>query len=143
MEPLLIILLPGVLGGILLALLFSRLRTEVQPGADRERLEPPSIGMINMAHIRVNGLGGLGMVAMSIVVAIFVPRIRLTMVLALVLGTAMAALLIAWRRRGGPLPSGNDPGAHSMLMLETPPAATKGDSDAIRTRHDLAVLPVR
>jgi hypothetical protein len=83
-----------------------------------------------MARIRVAGLGGLGMVAMSVVVTIFVPRIRLTMAIGLLLGAALAAVLIARRRRAGPLPSSSQrPGAHSMLSIEPPPAAAAGESD--------------
>ena len=66
-------------------------------------LPPPSPHMINMARIRVSGVGGLGMVAMSVVVAAFVPSIRLSMAIAFVLGLALAAVLIAFRRRKGPL----------------------------------------
>ena len=123
MEPLLIILVPGVLGGILVALVFFRFaRVPAQPSTMTERLEPPSTGMINMARIRVAGSGGLGMVAMSIVVAIFVPRIRVTMAVAFVLGCVMAAVLVAIRRRDGESPSDIEPGAHALLPLETPNA---------------------
>ena len=52
---------------------------------------------------------------MAVTVAIFVPRIRLTMLIALVLGAAMSAVLIA-RRRKGPLPSSSEhAGAHSLF----------------------------
>jgi hypothetical protein len=60
------------------------------------------------------------MVAMSIVVAAFVPSIRLSMAIAFILGTGLAVVLIAVRRRQGPLPSGKNPGAHMMLPLEPP-----------------------
>jgi hypothetical protein len=113
MEPLIIIVVPGILGGILLAILLSRTHVPEKPGAD-SRLEPMSTSMINMSRIRVSGVGGLGMVAMAVVVAIFEPRIRLTMVIALVLGAVMAGVMIAMRRRKGAL-STNRPGAHTML----------------------------
>ena len=122
MEPLLVIIVPGILGGILFAFLFSRFGGAPDDSGDA-RLRPPSTGMINMARIRVAGFGGLGMVAMAITVAIFVPRIRLTMALALVLGGAMAAALIAFRRRQGPLGSHIDPGAHSMFPMTESSAA--------------------
>jgi len=66
-------------------------------------LLPPSTDMINMARIRVAGVGGLGMVAMSLVVAAFVPSIRFSMAIACALGVVLAAVLIAFRRRKGPL----------------------------------------
>jgi hypothetical protein len=115
MEPLLI-LVPGVLGGIAVALLVFRLDFGA---AGRRRLEPPSAGLINIARIRVDGIGGLGMVAMAVTVAIFVPAIRFAMATALVSGAALAAILIARRRSRGPLPSANDtPGANAVLDIE-------------------------
>jgi hypothetical protein len=114
MEPLIFVLVPGLLGGIVVALIVWRLR--FGQDAVRRRLEPPSPGHINMAHIRVDGVGGLGMVAMAVTVAIFVPGIRFAMATALISGIAFAAVLIALRRRNGPLSSGNDhPGAHSIF----------------------------
>ena len=113
MEPLFFIVVPGILGGILLAILLSRTHVPERPGAE-SALEPMSTSMINMARIRVSGVGGLGMVAMAVVVAIFVPRIRLTMVIALVLGSVMAAVMIARRRKEGAL-SHSEPGAHTFL----------------------------
>ena len=115
MEPFLIIIVPGLIGGLVFALLFARLHGG--PDASNEtRLDPPSTNLINMARIRVAGMGGLGMLAMSVVVAIFVPRIRFTMAIALVLGAALAGGLIALRRQLGPWSSnGQHPGAHSML----------------------------
>jgi hypothetical protein len=62
------------------------------------------------------------MVAMAITVAIFVPRIRFSMAVAMLLGGVFAAALIAYRRRQGPLGSTTTPGAHSMFPMETPTA---------------------
>jgi hypothetical protein len=75
--------------------------------------------LINMARIRVDGFGGLGLFAMALAVAMFVPRIRVEMGIALILGVLLAAALILLRRRRGPLTSTNDhPGAHLMFDLE-------------------------
>lgn len=118
MEPLLIIVVPGVIGGLILALCMTRVRRHPDPAAVAGRLAPPSPGLINMARIRIDGVGGLGMVAMAISVAIFVPRIRTTMALALILGIGLAALMIA-RRRRGPLPSSSEhEGAHSTIFSD-------------------------
>ncbi len=68
-------------------------------------LPPPSPALINMAHIPVEGVGGLGLVAAVIVVAIWDPAIRVLMMVAAALGTVLAAGLIALRRRV-PLTSG-------------------------------------
>jgi hypothetical protein len=122
MEPLLIILVPGVLGGIVVSLFIVRLRLGSGVAAPERRLDPPSPGLINMAHIRVEGIGGLGMFAMAVAVAMFEPRIRLAMATALLLGIALGAVLIALRRRTGPLSSGShDRGAHSMLPIDDAP----------------------
>lgn len=145
MEPLLIIVIAGLLGGLVFALLFIRLGGGPDGGSGDARLEPPSTNIINMARIRVAGVGGLGMVAMAITVAIFVPRIRLTMAIALLLGAALAAVLIKLRRRHGPLGSSNHPGAHSMLLIDTtPPAAPGARRPSSRGQgQELAVIPAK
>ncbi len=142
MEPLLIIILPGILGGIALAILMMRF--PVRPGREgtESHLDAPSTNIINMARIRIVGVGGLGMVAMAAVVAIFVPRIRSTMILAFVLGVVFATTLIALRRRKGPLSSSNDPGAHTMLPLGTSaPRSSERDPSAPYSPQELAVAP--
>src|SRR6476620_2448565 len=99
MEPLLIILIPGLLGGLALALLIAATRRRpVFPVVSR-RLEAPDPSLINMAHIRVEGIGGLGLVAAVVAVAITDPRIRLAIVIAAILGSGLALLLIALHRR--------------------------------------------
>ena len=113
------ILIPGLIGGVIVALLLLRFRTATPDPPERSRLEPPTPGLINMARIRVDGFGGLGLFAMALAVATFVPRIRAEMSIALVLGIVLAATLILLRRRRGPLTSSSDhPGAHTMFELE-------------------------
>ena len=123
MEPLLIILIPGLVGGLVLALLIAfkgavnrpRTPTIVVP----RRLESPSPSLINMANIRIEGLGGLGMVAAVVAVAVADPRIRLATIAAAVLGAGLALVLIAMRRRTGALPSGGDgPQDHLTLSID-------------------------
>ena len=120
MTPLLLILVPGVFGGVLLALLIARVRIRQQPHPSKP-LAAPSPGHINMAHIRIEGVGGLGMVAMAVTVAIGEPHIRMAMAIAVLLGVPFAVALIAWRRRTDAADDGT-PGAHSMLPLGTQPA---------------------
>ena len=117
MEPLLIILVPGVVGGIVLAVLLATRRIALRNGGDR-RLAPPSPSLINMAHIPVEGGGGLGIVAAVIAVALADPRIRVAIGIAALFGAGFALLLIMLRRDRGPLVSGgDDSGPHSMLGL--------------------------
>jgi hypothetical protein len=57
--------------------------------------------MINMAHIRVAGIGGLGMVAVCGVIAIYVPEIRYAISIGIALGAALAA--VVFTRSGAPV----------------------------------------
>ena len=127
MEPLLIILIPGILGGLVLSLLIARNRRGTPATFVSKPLEAPSPALINMAHIKVEGLGGLGLVAAVTAVAIADPRIRLAMIIALVLGGGLAFFLITMRRRTGAMPSsGEGPEDRSMLHL---------GADSRRTNH--------
>ena len=131
METLLLVLLPGVLGGVLLALAIALRPSRVQKTVVSRRLEAPSPALINMAHIRVEGLGGLGLVAAVIAVAIADSRIRMAILIAAVLGTVVGLALIAMRRRTGALPSGgNGPEDRSLLHLDAGTPATSRDDAA-------------
>jgi len=116
MEPLLIILIPGVFGGLFVSLLIARNRRGTPPTFVPRRLELPSPSLINMSSIKVEGLGGLGMVAAVIAVAIADPRIRLAILAAMILGGALAVLLIARRRREADR-SESGPGGDSLLHI--------------------------
>jgi hypothetical protein len=119
MDPLLIILIPGLFGGLVLALLIAATRRGSAPTFVPRRLAAPSPTLINMAHIRVEGVGGLGMVGAVAIVAATDPRIGLATIMALVLGGGLALVLIAMRRRTGSLPSAGDgPEDRSVLHLE-------------------------
>lgn len=131
MEPLLVILLPGLLGGLVVALLIALRPGRTSSTFVPRRLEPPSPALINMAHIRIEGLGGLGMVAAVVAVAIADSRIRGAIVLAAVLGLGVALALIAIRRRTGALPSGGDgPDDRSLLHLNPRSRSAAGDDAA-------------
>jgi len=119
MDPLLIILIPGLFGGLVLALLIAATRRGTAATFVPKRLASPSPSLINMANIRVEGIGGLGMVAAIVIVAVTDSRIRLATIIALVLGGGLAVMLIAMRRRTGSLPSvGDGPNDRSVLHLE-------------------------
>jgi len=119
MEPLLIILVPGLLGGLVLALLIAVTRQKPPSTVVQRRLAPPSPSLINMANIKVEGIGGLGMVAAVVAVAVADPRIRLATILAAVLGVGLALVLIRMRRGTGALPSSGDgPDDRSILHID-------------------------
>lgn len=63
-------------------------------------MEPDTITTdpINIAHIRVAGIGGLGLVAMAGVVAWYVQAIWLATIAAVAGGVILAGALIVWRR---------------------------------------------
>lgn len=132
MEPLLLVLIPGLFGGLVLSWLIGRHQSTTPPTFVPRRLEAPSPSLINMSSIKVEGLGGLGMVAAVIAVAIADSRIRLAMIIALVLGGGLALGLIAIRRRnaesvrhGGP----DDP----ILHIYGSAAANSGSAVASGT----------
>ena len=89
MEPVLIVLIPGLIGGLVLALLIASIRQGTSPTFVPRRLAAPSPALIDMAHIPIEGVGGLGMVAAVLVVAVSDPRIRLATILAAVMERAL------------------------------------------------------
>ena len=129
MDPATFVLVVGFLGGLIVALFMTRVHSPL-PGVDPLRKFPLTTDIINMARIRVSGIGGFGLMSMALVVAMFVPRIRQHLLISVGLGVAFAVGLILLRRRS-PMPSGSDtPGANSVLSLDVP----EGRHD--RDRHD-------
>jgi hypothetical protein len=118
MEPLLFILVPGIFGGLVLALLIASNRKGTPATFVPRRLTAPSPALINMARIQVEGVGGLGMVAAVVAVAVSDPRIRLATIAAAVLGAGLAFVLIALRRRAGALSSSGGPDNFSALRID-------------------------
>jgi hypothetical protein len=117
MEPLFIVI-PGLLGGLVLALLIRRSGRAFPPSLVPTELAPPSPSLINMAHIRVEGVGGLGMLGAVVVVAITDARIGVATLIAVILGGGLAFALVAMRRRNGSMPSaGGGPEDRSLLHL--------------------------
>jgi hypothetical protein len=123
MGPILMLLGLGLLGGVLLAtfiVLLQRVggrRTAATPLPYRPA--PLSTDVINMASIKVAGIGGLGLVAMAAAVALDVPRIGQTVFLGLVLGAGLATVMILRRRDTGSMPSsGRKMGANTTLSID-------------------------
>jgi hypothetical protein len=119
MEPLLIILVPGLIGGLVLAVLIAGHRQGTPSTFVPRHLEAPSPALINMAHIKVEGVGGLGLVAAVVIVAISDARIGVATIVAAVLGAVLALVLIAMRRHTGALPSsGGGPDDGCTLRID-------------------------
>lgn len=66
-----------------------------------------------MAHIPVAGIGGLGLIAAGIVIALNVPEIGWS----LLAGGALAVALIAYRSRGGRIHGDARPSPPSALLV--------------------------
>jgi hypothetical protein len=139
MEPLLILMVLGLVGGLGLSLVIARNRRGTPPTFVPRRLSAPTPALINMASIRVEGIGGLGMVAAVIAVAIADSRIRVAIIIAFVLGAGLALALIAVRRRGGPLPSAGDgPDDRSLLHIndrDRSPTVAGSKNPALHLSH--------
>lgn len=128
MDPVTLVLITGFLGGLVLALLIFRMPAS-SSSLDSLRRHQISTDVINMARIRVDGIGGFGLVMMALTVAWFVLRIRQHIAIGLGLGILLAVVLIAVRRRSGPMPSsGETPGANSTLSID-PIVSNKGNDD--------------
>lgn len=149
MDPVTLVLVPGILGGLIIALgaFVSRRRdggSSVLPPPYQP--DDPITNMYNISSVRVAGVGGLGLLAMAGAVALNVPMIGLTMALGLGLGLIVAAALILAKRRSGPMPSsGKGLGASSVLALResprTPGARDQGDPGDVRC--DTVLAPAR
>jgi hypothetical protein len=134
MEPLLIILVPGLFGGLVLALLIATNRKRAPTSVVARRLAAPSPALINMARIPVEGVGGLGIVAAVVAVAVVDPRIRFATIIAAVLGAALALALIAMRRSTGAGPSTvGGPDDRSVLHIFSATEATSERRRAVLT----------
>ena len=136
MDPVTIVLIPGFLGGLVVAFIVFRMQA---PSRSIDSLRPISTDVINIARIRVDGIGGLGLVAMALTVAWFVLRIRQHIAIGVGLGVVFAVVLILVRRRSGPMPSsGATPGANTLLSLDEPRTARDRD-DRLPPAHVLDV----
>lgn len=125
------LMLPGLLGGLCIAALLAWLnRRPSRAGVvKRAALEPLSPDTINMAHIRVAGIGGLGLVAACIVIAMYLPELRYALTISLGLGAALAGILIVARAKAR-VAAPNDPHANAMLPLDDAPSAARERMDA-------------
>jgi hypothetical protein len=108
----------GLAVALLLALFHHRssgVREPLPRGDDA-----PLVDAINIAHIRVAGIAGLGFVLLALSVAVYIPSIGVSLATGAALGIVFAIVLIVRRRSRGPLPSsGERPGANTMLAIDT------------------------
>jgi len=142
MEPVVLIVVPGLIGGVAIALFMALHRSRSSKRTSGRFDAEPSTDVINMARIRVAGVGGLGLIAMAAVVAWFVPRIGQTLLIGLVLGVVFAAVMILRRRRSGAMPSsGRRSGANAILSIDEPMTPADKDDPRSSRRKMRAVQP--
>jgi hypothetical protein len=138
-DPVTTLAIPSLIGGLLIALVVRWANRRSRSGADAApRIERygPSTDVVNASRIRVAGIGGLGLVAMALVVALAVPRIGQALAWGLSLGLLLAVVLVVQRRRRGPLPSsGMRPGANIVLSIDAP--ETQDADEPTRDTRDL------
>jgi hypothetical protein len=130
MDPVVLVVVPGFLGGLVIALAVFLLQRRPSRGSSLASApsQPLSTDIINAASIKVAGIGGLGLVAMAATVALNVPRIGQTLAIGLFLGLAMAAAMILSRRRSGSMPSsGRQAGANTVLAIDAAENAPRED----------------
>lgn len=90
---------------------------------------------INISGIPVAGVGGLGLVAMAVLVSVMMPAARWTMIAGLGGGIVLAVLLVIARRHiKSKGPSGTDPrilfrAAQTDLSAEAPGGKAEGGSN--------------
>lgn len=135
MAPILFVVAFGIIGGLALALGAIRLdkRFRGPAGSDEFTRRPLSTDVINMASIKVAGLGGLCLVVLCAAIAIEIPQIGRSVLTGFVLGGALAALWIVRGREAGPMPSsGARPGANTILSIDTPFGSSTDESGVSR-----------
>jgi hypothetical protein len=126
-------------GGVLMALFFkwsSRRHAPPTSVPDSFSRDAFSTDTVNFAHVRVAGVGGLGLVLVAAAVTFDFPLATVVVLSGLVGGLVAAGVAIVLRRKQGPLPSSTEgPGARAVLFAEPRPQAdvsTSADPDRQR-----------
>jgi hypothetical protein len=88
---------------------------------------------INMSSIKVSGVGGLGMVALIVVMAFALPAVRWFLFVALA-GGIIGGLAVAWRRRAKPEPP------HGPTLMVDAPATRSAEADTAEKNDRLVKL---
>jgi hypothetical protein len=92
-----------------------------------------------MAHIRVAGTGGLGLVAAILIIALYLPELRYALSIGVGLGAAFGGLLILARARTrAGAPGDRGPRANAMLPLDDRTTVARAAIDADRPGREQA-----
>ena len=117
-SPFALIVIPGVIGGLIAAVILWRRGRHAPPSGpvrDVFGSDVSSTDVINFATIRVAGVGGLGVVIVALAVALQYQRVGLALAIGLAGGALAAGLLIVRRRQTGLSGGGGDPRARTIL----------------------------
>jgi hypothetical protein len=110
----------GLAGGLVVALVLLRLSRWSSARAAREIPHGTtlSVDVINLAHIRVVGAAGLGLVFICAMTAIYIPAIGIPLGVGALFATVGAILVIRARRKIGPISSSaKSPGANTTFGM--------------------------
>ena len=112
-----------LLGGSVFAAMMALTNRRPSSGlVSRSVVEPLSPDAINMSHIRVEGVGGLGLIAAGVVIALYLPGVGVSLVAGVGLGAAIAVGLILYRSRlSATRPGGYNGQPPSLLTLDDHP----------------------
>ena len=133
----------ALVGGSIAMLMRSRWSHARGPVTDPFGSRAASTDVINFSSLRVAGLGGLGLVAVCVGIAIALPRVGQTMVVAVVGGALLAWGFVAYRRRQGPLDSSHaQPGGRSVLVEATANPSPVEANDPESSRRPNALMPL-
>lgn len=143
MDPVALLMVVAFVGGLVVApllTLFHHRSSRVREPLPR-RDDAPLVDAINIAHIRVTGVAGLGFVLLALAVAAYIPSIGVSLATGAALGIVFAVVLILRRRRIGPLPSsGRRPGANTTLSIEMGESAPDDQTkDSVNRRRNVVV----
>lgn len=145
METLAILLALGVIGGSVFALLAALLHVRLPGPAGAEQFvrRQLSTDVINMANIKVAGIGGLGLVALCAIIALTIPSIGISVATGLVTGSLLALVWIYRRRQAGPLPSsGQGSGANTVLAIDEGTRSAHAPDAPARDGRPISFVPV-
>jgi hypothetical protein len=142
-DPVTLLMVLAFVGGLVVAPLLALFHHRSSPvrGPLPRRDDPPLVDAINIAHIRVTGIGGLGFVLLVLAVAAYIPSIGVSLATGAALGIVFAVVLILRRRHLGPLPSsGGRPGANTTLSIEMGESASDDQTkDSVNRSRTLLV----